>query len=368
MDTQNVFLSKTISIVVAIIVVAVVLVPICDAASHGGNGGGENTDPSDSTGEYYFRTATQESTDQMYIWVDFDEANNRLEIYVGLNDTEVFDMKEIPYIVDGIVTSTQYNICVPLVMGMDMEGDLTYVFLEGLYSYDSVEEESTFSIMTNGYYIDENDTRLQVKGDVIPLQLKDQAQGIPVIAFDGAKYIAPNGDYVWADKPVVADDTQIEFFYLYYDYDGTTSESFYYGYVGNINGLTQTAPYNVWAGLESWEGGEFNGWYLDDMDVNLNTSSGPSGTTRIESIDLIPTYTDSNTTKQITHTATHALVPVNVADGVENTITAGNDGSSDSGNGGIVGTLIDVIPIFVILAILMGTIALFYQNRNNPGL
>lgn len=37
---QTTFLSKTISIVVAVIVVAVVLMPICDAIAHGGSGGG----------------------------------------------------------------------------------------------------------------------------------------------------------------------------------------------------------------------------------------------------------------------------------------------------------------------------------------
>ena len=325
---NDTFVSKAIGIVVAVIVVAVVLVPIVNAAAGGSGGGGSGETPTyTNTGEYYYRTATADSEDMLVYYGEYDFVESETwSAYIGLNDTEIFSISGVPIWSDAEQVPHEYDVFFPFCQ-IELNGGIATAAVLGKYEYD-VSDEGThnymYRMMIVAFMPNSSQSQLSMR-EMFFFDPQDEAEPLPVglAAAQGLKtYIAPDGDYVWAEKPTVTDSTEIAFIYDYSDYIYVTeSVTFDYGYVGPVNGLKNVHNYNYdghWMSTSASDEG-------DSYNATLTLSTTPlAGAERIESITMDVDW-DTSTEQSSLFTATKMLVPVTVGNEPSTEYATGNN-------------------------------------------
>lgn len=177
-----------------------------------------------------------------------------------------------------------------------------------------------------------------------------------------------NGEYVWAENPVVADRS--EDFIVFDGLSGYTFKSegvageYWFMEItgrGNLDNISD----KLGAVAREPDRGILDSsqiWYnIDDTfgrdvrDVTLTTSDAGGGI-RMDSITGTVLWRNNSDQYPQEITITKAVVPVEVG--------GGSGGSSDNGSDlGVAGTILAVVPIFVILGILMYAVQYFRDPR-----
>lgn len=338
------FLTKVIGIVIAVIVAAVVLVPICNSIADGGNNDGDNG--SDQVGQYHYLTAKEGE-------------NHTLSI------SETDSSAIVEYDGETLVTMEKGTEAwiLPIMATNDDIGGENAEFLWVLYYHiDKVSGQG--SVWFEGQSIVDSTT---ISSD-LPQEYSISGKSVSGIGGECIWYIADEGDLALVDKPIMGVDDTI--YFAYFNQDGLETEGnpnvSTIKYVGIMGiGTLETLSENIYcpSSMYDWEtidnatseSGDYydlesypNNW--QEGDITIDTSETSDGI-RLNGISVI-THWENPTNPTWTQNITKFIVPVK-EDG----------GTSDDTDLGTAGTLIKVIPIFVILAILMGAVGLFYQNR-----
>ena len=377
---QNVLVTKMIGIVVAVIVAAVVLVPICNSLTEGdggsdGGSGGEDQAQTGNPGDYVM-------------------LNDMREMYADIGvSTEITGFKEY-------VRSATPTLSEPI-----------HITLNDLYEYSSLftrtEIDSRTAVM-DIFVLDDNDTlnmgmiNLTIEGNSYDPYVKvfigtDGAVGETldnITDFD----ITVETDYSYTlyyhyHTNLVDEDIRLEgvasYVRMFSDEDNVWTIPFVYTnyfdtpYMKVTDGSYLSVRYDVYGdtGSYSIQSIRLTSQMLEQGEIPLSGKVVHDG---IE-YTLQATYTDITATSEsgiyeIVYGAepeVTVLSPSEVSEDLEFYISvdlvssmnanpsAGSSGGDSSGVSdlGVTGTIIGIIPVFVILAILMGAAGLFYQNR-----
>ena len=171
-------------------------------------------------------------------------------------------------------------------------------------------------------------------------------------SYDIDLYIAPTGDYVYSDEPIVADDST---FYLI---DGVFTRSVKtdsadgidknISYMAKNSGLTFPTLYKIAGDMDIY-GASYGFLETESATVTSANTTDQNGAVKINGVDITVTWED-NSTEDITFT--HLVVPVNVGSG--------------GGSGGISPTLssiIWVIPLIMIVGMIIMTVGYFINKK-----
>lgn len=374
---QNVLLTKMIGIVVAVIVAAVVLVPICNSLTEGdgGSGGGDQGQPGDP-GDYVM-------------------LNDMREMYANIGvSTEITGFKEY-------VRSVTPTLSEPI-----------HITLNDLYEYSSLftrTEIDSRSAYMDIFVLDDNDT---LNMGMINLTIDGNSYDPHVNVYIGTNGttgetldnitdfdITVETDYSYTlyyhyHTNLVDEDIRLEgvasYVRMFSDEDNVWTIPFVYTnyfdipYMKVTDGSYLSVRYDVYGdtGSYSIQSIRLTSQMLEQGEIPLSGKVVHDG---IE-YTLQATYTDITATSEsgvyeivygVEPTVT-VLSPSEISEDLEFYVfvdlvssmnanpSAGESGGSSSGGNdlGTAGTIIGIIPVFVILAILMGAAGLFYQNRN----
>lgn len=349
------FLTKIISIVIAVIVAAVVLVPICNSIVDGGNNNGEGS---------------------------------------GSEPTIVNDLADV-YSQIGVILPSDYHSMQTYHYfqdyGMEIQETSDYVMtkqdLLDIYNSDAhVNEDSSgeciiFQAKTSSagnFYMTAVPTDISThptwhaeSGAATEWQNIENIAEFELDFSNGHLHMISIGD-----SPVVIDTTV--------EYAKTISREMT-GYIDtglmspeNLVTISEGVGFGGFASL----GYTKNGTNFNARDVEFNETDTVISENKVQLIDIPDSVSDLRSANvyisgenQKYHIDSEFVIEnadsslTNVEGGyylnyVTTTSSIDDGSSSDNGDLGTSGTLIKVIPIFVILAILMGAVGLFYQNRN----
>ena len=326
-----------IGIIVAVVVVAVVLVPICNSIA-------DNSGGSVNTGEYYY-----DIPDETYlIWIEGDADDKTITMEIR-----------------------------PMSMSMTQEINITksWTFNLPFYTYlpIAVDDSGQMEVWIQIVYLYEGDMYLCMimNGVSTNVNLQDSDAGGFVVTADGVEsfiyahnnmeyyqyksgeYYVINdrsdGEYVCAKNPKVLEDTDIIVMggqvvgKEQYEVGGTwyiVSTEYYY--IGSASGLSDGMEQHFY-GDESEYTSTITSFITDLGDGVLKL--GPISYTLEKPGDV-------NDVSYESPIDFYAVVPMDI------------EGIGSDGGGSIIGTIVKVIPIFVILGILIGMVAMYYQGRN----
>lgn len=377
---QNVLVTKMIGIVVAVIVAAVVLVPICNSLTEGDGGSG-----SGGGGSYAGLV-----TDLRY--ADMDEVRSDFYIYhisfcgsaydhetdTGLSGVFIeysltlspnsSDAPEEGVLLSYVVPSPipfsqieeyneQYSFSMPISIGVDREGKTYTEILIGGYAYD-YEDEARWELYRSTYYVGVDDSWNPSTEDITTEFAASGATSDDDNNYPTNTYMLyPGGDYVYVDNPVYSEGDKVIHVDGLWEVGSADDKPIWTrgisAYIGQIGDM-QTG---IGCSLKIWD---YENDYENELNVALQSvtvgTSAVSNGTRLDGIVADAQFDDMEVVQY--DFRGRAIVLYDGEGG-------GSGGSSDSGSDlGVAGTIIGIIPVFVILAILMGAAGLFYQNRN----
>lgn len=367
--------TKVISLVVAIVVFATVLTPICASlAGGGGGGGGGQTYTVTNDGPLFALTEGDSGTHTVVAKTIFDENDESDEgTIVMLVDDEI--VVSMPY--DGNTENPQ-EILVGFGSGVGYE-HLPHIDGEpdpGLRYYDIdvyyvLTDWATFRIdiygtITNGDYAGyqymtsmTNSCYDNEQSWVIENGQWFYDTGYAVYPID--LYRSDSGTYVYTDSAKVIDDTKVytcKSEWLYYIPDDDESEdSISITSKGTISQLDDNMRLFGWYDGNESEWQSYDEQYTD-ITATLDMESGEYYQT-LDSFDVSYYLATFDSTTEIT--IDKFFVPA--------TITY-SEGGSDSGSGGIdgpAGIIVGLIPVFVVLALLIYALNLLgFVNISRP--
>lgn len=416
-----------IGIVVAVIVTAVVLVPICnsltegDGGSGGDSGGGEPTTGSWEDYPFYnverreytevgqtlhitledlqgmANSAPVMQTEDGYIFTDdflydrgleFDfnneEVHNYFEIYWVMFDNSAYTKTVI---IDGEINGE----AVSGYIGGDPDG------VNALTAFDftispSLEISGTVTIAgeggVNSEYALEGTLNYYFIYSLFSKHFPEfWTDNYSEREIDGTK-IDPSISVELPSQLVITADDLRE----YIEFVGEGLSTLFWIYTSPPTNGTEITRYEVWRvqstvgsgdvpmlTAQTQGGDEINeyGGYLEEpvgdsvcfvTDFQLSIDKDCNSVLRLETTLLGDTVTISAPLSMYLPSFVDVKdISVGGSESVSNDSGSSGGGSSDSDGGndlGVAGTIIGIIPVFVILAILMGAAGLFYQNRN----
>lgn len=313
--------NKVISLIVAIIVFACVLIPVLDAIGSGDSGGGDTAYT--NTGDYYYTsTAGKTFTVEKIDHVDTNDIALSTELRTNGQTTYTWDW------------SDEYEY---VIYPLGFDENILFEYFGSTYAWASGEESDAIYRPTSiDNAEDHTQTYIWTITDGIVTYIVNNESVTAPFQLD---YILTNepSEYVVADSPVTVEyDTPLLFGINYDDAVGGA----YNVICGNIT--PAIGNNNV----------ELSLTYPDDCSASVSfTVSDLGDAMRISDISLA--YSERG--GQYTIPA-KPIVPTVVE-------ISGSGSDSDSG---IVGTLIGIIPIFVALALVIGVVSMFYNpNRMN---
>ena len=333
--------SKAISLVVAIVVFACVLIPVLNAMENGNSGGGSGDEGRPqiltNSGEYTY-ASMDSNTHTMRIQLvddDFILTVDGQQIDVGFGYVP-WDNENPP-----TVTNT-----LTLITG-NIDDSPAFIFLDGTGAVISYDYEYVINLVEN------SDVTLTITGTGVTHDSEEFSMNVEC-------YISTSGDYVMAENPKVLEDTTIRLCSMGQTpkysteirvndgtilFEGYTENYPIYNYIGTLNTLSDMTNVDLnhddWVCTPQYESA--SGYYVLNS-VDCTRTERLQG---IETPDIDVTDTCS---------ATLFLVPAEIT-------VASSDSGSDS-DGGIVGTLIGIIPVFVALGLIIAVVSMFYNpNR-----
>lgn len=312
---QNVLLTKMIGIVVAVIVAAVVLVPICNSLTEGdgdNGGGGGAPDVVYENPASVFNYGYYNNTGQIE---DFEITFSIGQQGFTINGEEfVFDLE----------TMRMSNILVPIFAS----SSVIVTNLEGFGTMVLDSDSNTINIVTAG-----TEGTLICQDGVVTVTMNASPDPYSFQVDEPCYYYKEDGDYGVYTAESIAEG-------LYADAD-----------IGIIPyGIFRTSNIRIMVAnnlYHDYGGGDGRAMY------ELTESDG-----KITNI--------SWEIMGVTHDLTEVIAPESESGIVAffpHSIGESGGGSSGGSDLGTAGTIIGIIPVFVILAILMGAVGLFYQNR-----
>ena len=377
---DNTMISKMIGIVVAVIVVAVVLVPICNSIMDNGNGG----DGGNSSQEYVkindlheymaecdwtfpdniksfqmynkdniselpnisydleymlafeqgFSHTGEDYIDLSEYMYEYAEGDERVAVTIGVDEDGVYftsflinqSTNQSQSFLKTHMTSVSSFLLTISDSGNDkvmtLQMEYTGGNLSGLYSNSWVLDKATVISESEDGWI-----KTLTEYENVPINVSEGCDVLWVWVV--AKQLGPNsGVQVESEVASVFHESDVS--------DGkwiVSGGSVYDEYTND----TYTDS-SVWA-LESRENGVWQTSIFAESMTVLNT----------QNVDVIQLEGQGFNDSFIEYVGTHGYI--------------GSGGDGTSSDPGIIGTLIGIIPVFVIMAILMGAVGLFYQNR-----
>lgn len=326
--------SMVITVVVALIVTGVVLVPIIQGLSGGDNGSEGGGDS--NLGTYHYLTAKEGE-------------NHTLSI------SETDSSAIVEYDGETLVTMEKGTEAwiLPIMATNDDIGGENAEFLWVLYYHiDKVSGQG--SVWFEGQSITDSTTI----SPVLPQDYSISGKSVSELESECIWHIAEEGDLALVDKPIMGVDDTI--YFAYFNQDGLETEGnpnvSTIKYVGIMGiGTLETLSENIYcpSSMYDWEtidnatseSGDYydlesypNNW--QEGDITIDTSETSDGI-RLNGISVI-THWENTANPTWTQNITKFIVPVKEG-----------GSSSDNGDLGTTGTILSVIPVFVILAILL---------------
>ena len=321
METKN-FISVIITLAVGIILTVGVLIPvISDNSGNGGNGPAYT-----NTGEYYYKTPVDGETHTL------KGVHNDFEIQI-LYDEEVLH------------TLTMGEEAWSLPMLSFIYNDHTYVmgytyapYVDGnalddfidTFMYDATENSSD-------YY--QFDIEFTVHGNEVNLGSTDC-----ICRF----YLAPSGEYTYAESPIIENDTEyiISDTYGEFDLENLPHWHRYANFTGSGVG---TEISGITAFPSEWSN---NNWCeIESIQYTLDSETVEQGI-KLNKVEIEATWEDSESTVT-NYELTKFIVPVQVGEG----------NSSGEGMSPTLSAMLSVIPIIVIVGLIMGAISYFIRRQ-----
>lgn len=388
---QNVLVTKMIGIVVAVIVAAVVLVPICNSLTEGdggsGGGGGGTGGPYTNTGEYYY---TNEKPNDDIVSSDIDVTLR----YVTANDTSQVqyilvyeeadsygDVVRSSVILDKIYNSEEID---PLENGVHVITGLGTIIYDGkecpIYLEMNSSNRWSFGVLFEPGYNEESEDWVPMSfGDQILLPTTSAGTSTEVhgrvwvdwnnltlqLSYSPTEPSRPNigcfittaesATHVYSENPIVS-STEETMFCLYGN--SPLIISLEEGSVEFVDGIYSTKKAVDSPDIALAVPSEYYGYIVNEsQSVETNVESATIKSTNLgDGAYHVDGIAVSGGGLQYNLPA-KAIVPVTIEG-------SGSGGGSSGGSDlGVAGTIIGIIPVFVILAILMGAVGLFYQNR-----
>ena len=352
-------LTKVVSLVVAVVVFACVLVPVIGSMANGGDSGsGSGTTTYTNTGDYYYKE------------MDSNDHTLRMTVVTESMDSPIGNLT-VTY--DGVSVLTQHidmssqepMSLAPFLIGVWDNGNggdgltayLTFGVTEGLswvtpapngiLTYHPIaitHQEEGGGVMTvwEEFSIHEGVTNW----------VSQEVEGATRATVRYA--LAPSGEYVLAQNPKVDNDSEIFIPEYPFSMDNDGGESvglISFASVFNTDILTddtQQIPMAVWGNIGP-----------SDTCTPVAHSTESNGIRTISNITidcsiLIPDR-EGEWTYTGTFTISKMIVPVTVE------ISSESDGG-DSGNSPMVNTLIGIIPVFVALGLILAIVGMFYTR------
>lgn len=390
---QGTFLSKTIGIVIAVIVSAVVLIPICnsiaDNGGGGGNGGGGNDDGAEGvlwnldepgylaweTGHSSFYLDSYSLPDDLVeeIEVEVDGSTETLNgIKLTYEDIQSYGLS-FGYIGDN---NSYYQVMFldansPVGAYMVIAPDVL-IYFNGTTAIMARYDGSTFytNIPLPGLHRSVP-VQFAVNDDEYAEGYTEQYYseiGDPdsVDADDGYYYIYVNNGGVQGESPSVSTLRSLDITNPLEGGETSSLSSYAVGFRGiypsgvgltvstyeeySINNTYTEAEAIAEGILDVYDNGKYKTVYLMPTAHTANLPGGSNAD-----------YYGWGTGVQNATVGVVEQPPYDAEDFVtEDPSSGGGDGGNDLGTAG---TIIKIIPIFVILGIIMGTVTLFYQNR-----
>ncbi len=313
-----------ISLAVSIILVVGVLIPVI--ADNSGNGGSEPAYT--NVGDYYYRTPVDGEQHTIVITKD------------GTNAVITFDNEPFKTI------------------AMGNEGWVLPIFFNDDNSWAGVIHYELYLDYNDPTQFD-NDPILSIGGSQISTSETVTINGATATTngntYDIDLYIAPTGDYVYSDEPIVADDST---FYLI---DGVFTRSVKtdsadgidtnISYMAKNSGLTFPTLEKIVAEKDIY-GSTYGFLEAESATVTSVNTTDQTGAVKINSVDVTITW-DDNSTEDIVFT--HLVVPVNV----------GSGGGSEGGSGmsPTLSAMLSVIPVIVVVGLIVGTVTYFIRRQ-----
>ena len=322
MNMKN-YIVAIVSLAVAIILTVGVLVPVINDSVGSGSGTGYT-----NTGDYYYKTPVDGEQHTIVITKD------------GTNAVITFDdepFKTIAMGNEGWVLPIFFN---------DENPWMGVIYYELYLDYNDPTQFDSDPILSIGGSSISTSRTVTINGDKATLDGNSYEYDIDL-------YIAPTGDYVYSDQPVVTDDST---FYLI---DGVFTRSvktdltdgidMNISYMAKNSDLTFPTLEKIVAEKDIY-GVSTDYLEADSVTVTSVNTTDQNGAVKINGIDMTVTW-DDNSTEDVTFT--HLVVPVNV-------------GSGSGSSGGISPTLasmLSVIPLIVVVGLIVGTVGYFIRRQ-----
>lgn len=359
---ENNITSMIITVVISMVVVGVVMIPIFNGIAKDNGGDDGDGGSGEVTGTYQYGTITIQSVDELTLLME-NPPEFRTEYNEGQTEVSVISDGEVVATLP--ITDTESDIALlplmyyrytimlspegaQIVHGANEIGSEAWTYLT--YGSDSeivtvnkgwVKDESVEVYRQSGGETGLSPDRHDVFGGVI------EEVGATVSLIEEIDmeiiYLQENGDYVYAEG---------------LDFDSLSSEAIVMGY-NRDERRESPADWDEWVVVLGYDGA-ISGLTSDTVTYatahNVSGSIQPTEPLEITSTNPISVSVEFEDGHVSTFTIDSAIIPVG---------GSGGGSSSDSGSSdlGTAGTIIAIIPVFVILAILMGAVGLLYQNR-----
>lgn len=336
--------SKVLSLIVAIVVFACVLVPVVGSMANGGDSGGGGAITYTNVGDYYYKSATTDSDEHLmevthYIHYN-EDSTDTIELTVVVDGNEVYSN------IFENVNDDYYEFATPIVLAYSDDG---YLVNYGGYCRWEINSDTLptvcYNMLPDSEEFDDDSattvTNLRISNGT--LSYTDRETNSPnTIAIE--YYMAEDGEYVLADSnvKVAKSDTTIYVNYSLYMTSETSEMLMYYRIIGQFDSSNITSSELDMQGYLHIGGVTWVNISNPQCSATLDSTIDDVGIT-LESINADAQLEYDGNVFNGSTTITQFFVPVTVS-------LSADSGSSDSG---VVGTLIGIIPIFVVLGLLM---------------
>lgn len=333
MQMKN-YMAVMISLAVSVILVVGVLVPII--ADNSGNG--DNEPSYTNVGEYYYKTPVEGEThtivgvhDGYEVQILYDDE----VLYTLTLGEEAWILPIISYINDDSTWGDGH----PHIAG---------------YQYFPSPDDSGTSLDDYIFEFDYDLTDKADNGGSIDFTI--QGNKVTHLGVENTCnfYLAPSGEYTYAESPIVGDDMEYIICDAFGEYElqteGTTA---YYRYSGFIGEGIGDEVSDVGITLSEWHvfvvGG---GWpEVESIQYTLDSETVEQGI-KLNKVHVEMTWEDSESTVTDCD-LTKFIVPVQIGEG----------GGSSGGMSPTLSAMLSVIPLIVVVGLIIGTVGYFIRRQ-----
>ena len=320
MDTKNI-LSVIITLVIGVILTVGVLIPVI--ADNSGSGGNESAYT--NTGEFYYKTPVEGETHTL------KGVKNGFELQILYDDEvlhtltlgeEAWSLPMLSFIYDDHTYVMGYTYA-PYVDGTALD-DFIDIFI-----YDLTENSSDYYQFNVEFTIQGND-----------VNYGPDHHGICRF------YLAPSGEYTYAESPIIENDTEYIISDTYGEFD---LENYWHRYANFTGSGVGTEISGITAFPSEWSN---NNWCaIESIQYTLDSETVEQGI-KLNKVEIEATWEDSESTVT-NYELTKFIVPVQI----------GSSGSSSGGMSPTLTSMLSVIPLIVVVGLIVGTVGFFIRRE-----